>query len=49
VYRIDVDAVVVAGVFSKKAQKTPLLVIEVCRKRFKEYDDATKQAPKARK
>ena len=49
VYRIDVDAIVIAEVFSKKTQKTPPAVIEICRKRLKEYDDATKQAPKARK
>ena len=48
-YRIDVDAIVIAEVFSKKTQTTPLAVIDLCRKRFKEYDDATKQAPKARK
>jgi phage-related protein len=49
VYRIDVDAIVIADVFSKKTQTTPLAVIKLCRKRFKEYDDATKQAPKTRK
>ena len=49
VYRIDGDAIVIAEVFSKKTQTTPLAVIELCRKRLKEYDDATKQTPKARK
>jgi phage-related protein len=48
-YRIDGDAIVIAEVFSKKTQATPSAVIERCRKRFKEYDNATKQAPKARK
>jgi phage-related protein len=40
VYRIDVDAIVIAAVFSKKTQATPVEVIKVCKKRLKEYDDA---------
>jgi phage-related protein len=42
VYRIDSDAIVIAEVFSKKARTTPKLVIDVCRRRFKEYDNARK-------
>lgn len=40
VYRIDTDAIVIADVFSKKTEKTPKSVIEACRKRLKEYDNA---------
>lgn len=37
-YRIDKDAIVVLEVFSKKTQQTPKQVIDVCKKRLKEYD-----------
>jgi phage-related protein len=40
VYRIDVDAIVIVEVFSKKSQATPRPVIDVCRRRLKEYDSA---------
>lgn len=40
IYRIDLDAIVIAEVFSKKTQATPAKVIETCKKRLKEYDDA---------
>jgi len=42
IYRIDRDAIVIAAVFAKKSQKTPQAVIEVCRRRLREYDDACK-------
>ena len=42
VYRTDVDAVVIAEVFSKKTAQTPKSVIEASRRRLKEYDDAAK-------
>lgn len=42
VYRLDEDAVVIAEVFSKKRQTTPRNVIETCRRRLREYDDASK-------
>jgi phage-related protein len=42
VYRIDSDAIVIAEVFSKKMRATPKLVVDVCRKRLKEYDNARK-------
>ncbi len=41
VYRIDPDAVIIGEVFSKKTQKTPKQVIEICQRRFKQYDEAT--------
>ena len=40
--RIDNDAVVILEVFAKKTGKTPKTVIDICRKRLKEYDDAGK-------
>jgi phage-related protein len=40
IYRIDPDAIVIAEVFAKKTQKTPKDVIQACKKRLKEYDDA---------
>ena len=41
-YRIDKDAIVILEVFAKKTRRTPAAVIEVCRKRLKEYDNASK-------
>jgi phage-related protein len=38
IYRLDEDAVVIGDVFVKKTQKTPQVVIEACRRRFKAYD-----------
>jgi phage-related protein len=38
IYRTDPDAVVLVEVFRKKTGKTSKHVIEVCRKRLKEYD-----------
>ena len=38
IYRIDDDAILVAEVFPKKTQKTPLSVISNCRKRLSDYD-----------
>ena len=42
IFRIDSDAIVIAEVFAKKTRATPRLVIEMCKKRFKEYDRARK-------
>ncbi len=42
VYRVDLDAVVIAEVFSKKTARTPRGVLEACRRRLGEYDDAAK-------
>jgi phage-related protein len=39
VYRIDVDAIVIADVFKKKTQTTPKHVIEACQQRLREYDN----------
>ena len=40
IYRIDDDAIVMVEVFKKKTPKTPKPIIEVCKKRLKDYDDA---------
>ena len=40
IYRVDPDAVVIAQVFAKKTPKTPASVLDACRRRLKEYDDA---------
>lgn len=40
VYRVDPDAVVIAEVFKKKSTTTPQSVIDLSRKRLREYDDA---------
>ena len=42
IYRTDADAIVIAEVFAKKSAKTPKAVLEVCRRRLKEYDNAGK-------
>jgi phage-related protein len=42
VYRMDVDAVIIAEVFEKKTQQTPKAVLDTCRKRLSEYDQATR-------
>ena len=42
IYRIDTDAIVIAEVFAKKSAKTPKSILEICRRRLKEYDNAGK-------
>ena len=42
VYRIDTDAIVIAEVFTKKTNKTPKEVINVCKQRLKKYDEDSK-------
>ena len=42
IYRIDADAIAIAEVFAKKSAKTPKTVLETCRQRLKEYDNAGK-------
>ena len=41
VYRTDADAIVIGEVFSKKTKVTPKKVIDVCKRRFKKYDEVT--------
>ncbi len=40
VYRVDPDAIVIAEVFAKRTAKTPAAVLDACRRRLREYDDA---------
>lgn len=44
VYRIDADAIVIADVFGKKTGATPDSVLQTCRRRLKDYDDASGKA-----
>lgn len=37
IYFVDVDAIVILDVFSKKTQSTPKEVVEVCKKRLRAY------------
>jgi len=37
VYRIDTDAIVIMEVFEKKTRSTPRQVIEICKRRLKDY------------
>jgi len=43
IYRVDADAVIIADVFVKKTQRTPKQVIDTCRRRLKQFDDAAKE------
>lgn len=40
IYRADPDVILIAEVFMKKTRTTPAGVVEKCRRRLKEYDDA---------
>lgn len=39
-YRTDPDAVIILDVFKKKSAQTPKRVIDACKRRIKEYDNA---------
>jgi len=41
IYRTDPDAIVIAGIFEKKTNQTPKRIINICKERFREYDNAT--------
>jgi phage-related protein len=41
IYRLDSNAIVIVEVFSKNTAATPGMVMETCRRRLKEYDDAS--------
>jgi phage-related protein len=42
IYRMDPDAIIIVEVFEKKTEKTPVGVIDVCRRRLAAYDDAAR-------
>jgi phage-related protein len=44
VYRIDTDAILILAVFAKKTEKTPDEIVRTCRKRLRDYDDASRKA-----
>jgi len=43
IYRIDNDAILIVEVFKKKTKKTPLSIINICRKRLLEYEIISKE------
>jgi phage-related protein len=43
-YRLDADAMLILAVFAKKAEKTPDEIVRICRKRLRDYDDASREA-----
>jgi phage-related protein len=47
-YRIDSDAVLVVEVYPKKTRKIPKEVVELCKKRLKQYDTTVRAAKKKR-
>ena len=38
-YRLDTDAIVILEVFRKTTAKTPVSVIDTCKRRLRMYDD----------
>jgi len=42
IYRIDEDAIVILEIFEKKTGRTPKKVIDTCKARIKDYDNAEK-------
>ncbi|MEO8620629.1 MAG: type II toxin-antitoxin system RelE/ParE family toxin [bacterium] len=42
-YRIDTDAIIIADVFQKTTQQTPVRVIADCKRRLRLYDHATRE------
>ena len=43
VYRIDADAIVIADVFPKTTQQTPVRVIAECKRRLRLYDQLSRE------
>lgn len=40
IYRTDPDAIVIAEIFEKKTNKTPKHIINICKSRLRDYDNA---------
>jgi phage-related protein len=40
VYRIDSDAIIILDVFSKKSRTTPKVIVDLCKRRLREYENA---------
>lgn len=43
IFRVDEDAIVIVEVFAKKTAQTPKSVVNVCKKRLKDYERATRE------
>lgn len=43
IYRLDVDAIIIADIFAKSTQQTPKRVIDTCQRRLSKYDEAAGQ------
>jgi Phage-related protein len=41
IYRTDSDAVVILGVLNKKTNQTPKQIIDICKKRLRDYDETS--------
>lgn len=39
IYAVEDDAIVILEVFAKKTAKTPRAVLDVCRRRYRQYQD----------
>jgi hypothetical protein len=48
VYRVDLDAIVIAEVSAKKTAQTPHRVLETCLQRLREYDEASRKEVQTR-
>jgi phage-related protein len=46
-YRADPDAVLILEVYAKKTRKIPPEIIDRCKKRLRDYDEAARKAAKA--
>jgi phage-related protein len=46
IYRLDLDAIVIAAVFAKETEKTPKAVIETCQRRLRRYDHVVGESKK---
>jgi phage-related protein len=44
IYRIDTDAILIFAVFPKKTERTPDEILRTCRKRLRDYEDASRKA-----
>jgi phage-related protein len=43
IFRIDKDAIVILEVFQKKTRRTPQTVIDLCKRRLRQYDLAMEE------
>lgn len=49
IYRIDPDAIVIAGVFPKTTGQTPKPIIDACQRRLSLHDEAARDAARRRR